>query len=60
MKKWIVAGMCALMLTAFVAIPSGCGSNEATKLTPTGDTEPQPEGHEQAAKEMNKKPSDAK
>ncbi len=59
MKKLIVAGMCALMLAAFVSIPAGCGSGQATKITPTGEEE-QPEEHAQGQEEMNEKPDDAK
>ncbi len=57
MKKWFVGASCALLLAAFVSIPSGCGGGAAEKIDADQADNTQPPGHEAALEKMNAKPS---
>ncbi|MFO7905767.1 MAG: hypothetical protein ACQESR_11145 [Planctomycetota bacterium] len=57
MKKWMAAVISVVMLAALVFGPAGCGGNQATEIDVDEEDVKQPSGHEQALKQLYKKPS---
>lgn len=57
MKKWMAAVISVMMLATLVVGPTGCGGDKVTEIDVGEEGVKQPSGHEQAWKEMYKKPN---